>query len=58
MLRGRDYVIPEDVKAVARVVLAHRVSVRPELWMTQTTGLTIVDSVLSQVPTPATLETR
>ena len=28
-LRGRDYVIPEDVKAVARTVLAHRVTVRP-----------------------------
>ena len=37
VLRGRDYVIPEDVKAVARAVLAHRVTVRPELWMTQTT---------------------
>ena len=57
-LRGRDYVIPEDVKAVARSVLAHRVSVRPELWMTQTTGRTIVDAVLVQVPTPTALETR
>ena len=34
VLRGRDYVIPEDVKAVARAVLSHRVTVRPELWMT------------------------
>ena len=58
VLRGRDYVIPEDVKAVARAVLAHRVTVRPELWMTQTTGRTIVDAVLVQVPTPSTLETR
>jgi len=57
-LRGRDYVIPEDVKAVARPVLAHRVTVRPELWMTQTTGRSIVDAVLVQVPTPATLEHR
>jgi MoxR-like ATPase len=55
-LRGRDYVIPEDVKAVARAVLSHRVTVRPELWMTQTTGRSIVDAVLVQVPTPATLE--
>jgi MoxR-like ATPase len=55
-VRGRDYVIPEDVKAVARSVLGHRVSVRPELWMTQTTGITIVDAVLGSVPTPATLE--
>ena len=55
-LRGRDYVIPEDVKAVARSVLAHRISVRPELWMTATTGRTVVDAVLEQVPAPGTLE--
>jgi MoxR-like ATPase len=55
-MRGRDYVIPEDVKAVARAVLAHRISVRPELWMTPTSGLTVVNSVLEQVPTPGTLE--
>ena len=56
MLRGRDYVIPEDVKAVARSVLAHRITVRPELWMTDASGSRVVDQVLSTVPTPATLE--
>jgi MoxR-like ATPase len=56
LLRGRDYVIPEDVKAVARSVLAHRITVRPELWMTDVTGNTVVDDVLGRVPTPATLE--
>jgi MoxR-like ATPase len=54
VLRGRDYVIPEDVKAVARPVLAHRITVKPELWMTAASGRTVVDSVLGQVPTPAT----
>jgi MoxR-like ATPase len=39
-------------------VLAHRVTVRPELWMTQTSGRSIVDAVLAQVPTPSTLEPR
>jgi MoxR-like ATPase len=58
MIRGRDYVIPEDVKAVARVVLGHRITIRPELWMTEASGRAIVDDVLSQVPTPATLERR
>ena len=57
-VRGRDYVIPEDVKAVARSVLAHRVSIKPELWMTDATGASVVDDVLSRVPTPATLEQR
>jgi MoxR-like ATPase len=58
LLRGRDYVIPEDVKAVARAVLAHRITVKPELWMTQASGQRVVDSVLTQVATPATLERR
>jgi MoxR-like ATPase len=56
LLRGRDYVIPEDVKVVARSVLAHRITVRPELWMTEVTGARVVDDVLGRVPTPATLE--
>ena len=42
-LRGRDYVVPEDVKAVARAVLAHRITVKPELWMTQASGRRVVD---------------
>ncbi len=58
LLRGRDYVIPEDVKAVARSVLGHRVTVKPELWMTETSGRTVVDDVLATVPTPPTLERR
>ena len=33
VIHGRDYVVPEDVKAVAPSVLAHRITVRPELWM-------------------------
>ncbi|MBB6629065.1 MoxR family ATPase [Nocardioides sp. KIGAM211] len=56
LLRGRDYVIPEDVKAVARSVLAHRITVKPELWMTQVSGTRVVDAVLAQVATPATVE--
>ncbi|MGI8523822.1 MAG: AAA family ATPase [Nocardioides sp.] len=54
LLRGRDYVIPEDVKAVARSVLSHRITVKPELWMTQASGRVVVDSVLGSVPTPST----
>jgi MoxR-like ATPase len=56
VLRGRDYVIPEDVKAVGRAVLAHRITVKPELWMTEASGRRVADAVLSSVPTPATLE--
>ena len=55
-IRGRDFVVPEDVKVVARAVLAHRITVKPDLWMTQASGLRIVDSVLSSVQAPRTLE--
>jgi len=51
---GRDYVVPEDVKAVAPAVLAHRVTIRPELWMSDVSGETVVRAVLGRVPTPAT----
>jgi MoxR-like ATPase len=53
VLRGRDYVTPEDVKAVAHACLDHRVTVRPELWMNDVSAASVVDNVLSSVPTPA-----
>ena len=56
LLRGRDFVVPEDVKAVARPVLAHRITVRPELWMSDASGRRVVDAVLGHVPAPATLD--
>ena len=56
VIHGRDYVVPEDVKAVAPSVLAHRITVRPELWMSDVTGATVVRSVLNQVPTPGARE--
>jgi len=56
VIGGRDYVVPEDVKAVAPSVLAHRVTVKPELWMSDVSGATVVRSVLAQVDTPGALE--
>jgi MoxR-like ATPase len=55
-IRGRDFVVPEDVKVVSRAVLAHRITVKPDLWMTQASGARVVDSVLTSVATPRTLE--
>ena len=55
-IRGRDFVVPEDVKVVARAVLAHRITVKPDLWMTEASGSRVVDSVLASVETPRTLE--
>ncbi|MGH1502161.1 MAG: AAA family ATPase [Acidimicrobiales bacterium] len=56
VIEGRDFVTPEDVKAVAVPVLAHRVAVKPELWMSNASGMSIVTEVLGSVPTPAALE--
>ena len=35
LLRQRDYVIPDDVKSIAVPALAHRITLRPELWVRQ-----------------------
>lgn len=56
VLRGRDFVVPEDVKAVAPSVLAHRVTVKPELWMTNASAASVVGEVLASVATPAARE--
>jgi MoxR-like ATPase len=56
-LAGRDFVTPDDVKSVAIPALAHRLVLRPELWVQRRTGADVVQEVLDQVPTPAT-ETR
>jgi MoxR-like ATPase len=56
IIAGRDYVTPEDVKAVAEPVLAHRITVKPEMWMSEVSGSTVVQAVLASVPTPAALE--
>jgi MoxR-like ATPase len=52
VLEGRGYVTPEDVKAVAVPALAHRLSLRPELWVRRITGDDIVTELLSTVPSP------
>jgi MoxR-like ATPase len=53
LLAGRDYVVAEDVKAEAVPALAHRLSLRPELWVRRITGIDVMREVLAAVPTPA-----
>jgi MoxR-like ATPase len=52
-IRGRDFVLPDDVKAVAVAALAHRLVLRPELWVSRTTPTQVVETLLQQVPAPA-----
>jgi MoxR-like ATPase len=52
-LDGRDYVTPDDVKAVAGPALAHRLMLRPELWVQRISPADVVLQALETVPTPA-----
>jgi MoxR-like ATPase len=54
---GRDYVVPEDVKFVTVPALAHRLSLRPEVWVRGVRDVEIVQECLGAVPTPPA-ETR
>ena len=51
-LAGRDFVTPDDVKAVAVHALAHRLSLKPELWVQRIRAEDVVRERLETVPTP------
>lgn len=51
-LDGRDYVLPDDVKAVARPALIHRLILKPELWMRELAAEEVIERALSAVPVP------
>ena len=54
LIAGRGYVLPDDVKRLAVPVLAHRLVLRPELWLSGSSGAEVVSDVLGSVPTPST----
>ncbi|MBW1990425.1 MAG: hypothetical protein JRI97_12910 [Deltaproteobacteria bacterium] len=51
-LAGRDFAVPDDVKSMARPVLAHRLVMRPEYEIEGLTCAEVVDEVLDSVPVP------
>ncbi|MFJ4864878.1 MULTISPECIES: AAA family ATPase [unclassified Streptomyces] len=51
-LTGRDYVTPDDVKALSLPTLRHRVQLRPEAEMEGVTADAVITSILSHVPVP------
>jgi MoxR-like ATPase len=51
-------VVPDDIKQIAVAALAHRITLRPELWVRQVSADSIVETLLSSVPTPRTDPTR
>jgi MoxR-like ATPase len=54
LLAQRDYVIPDDVKSIAVAALAHRITLRPELWVRQVSPDDVVGRLLASVPVPRT----
>ncbi len=54
LLARREFVIPDDVKSVAVPALAHRITLRPELWVRQVSSDDVVARLLASVPTPQT----
>jgi len=51
-LAGRDYVLPDDVKAFAGPALSHRLILSPDLWSKRITAADVVTKVLRLVPVP------
>ena len=51
-LNGRDYVTPDDVQAMARPTLRHRISLRPEAEVEGRTVDSLLEAVLTSVPAP------
>jgi MoxR-like ATPase len=58
VLDGRDFVVPDDVKSVAVPALAHRLSLKPELWVQRVRGEDVVREQLETVPTPPAEDVR
>lgn len=55
VLDGRDFVLPEDVKAVAISALAHRLTLTPQTWASGASAESIVEGLLDEVPGPTTV---
>jgi MoxR-like ATPase len=58
LLDGRDFVVPDDVKAMTVSALAHRLTLRPELWVQRVEPEDVVRDCMDSVPVPTTDEPR
>lgn len=51
-LQGRDYVLPDDVKALAQSCLAHRIILGPSARLQEINAESLIDDLLDKVPVP------
>jgi len=49
---GRDYVIPDDIKAVTRIALVHRIILKPEPWIRGVRPGDVIEDILKKIPVP------
>jgi len=56
ILRGRDYVIPDDIKAVAISALSHRLILKAGPWLAGAKSEKMIDEILSRTPVPKVMK--
>lgn len=54
MFQERDFVLPDDVKTMAKPALAHRLLLKPELWMRGVQAEDIIEDILNRTAIPKT----
>ncbi|HEY7492924.1 MAG TPA: MoxR family ATPase [Candidatus Tectomicrobia bacterium] len=52
MVQGRDFVLPDDVKTMAPAALAHRILLKPELWVRGIRAEDLIRDILERTPIP------
>lgn len=52
LVAGRDFVLPDDVKAIAPTALAHRLLLKPEIWVRGLQAEDIIQDILQRTPIP------
>ena len=56
LLKGRDFVTPEDIKEIAVAALFHRIILKPEIWVRKISEKDVIGDLLRRVPVPAPVE--
>ena len=56
ILKGRDYVLPDDIKNLAEFVLAHRIVMNPAARLNNVTSSQVIQEILRDVPIPSTVK--
>jgi MoxR-like ATPase len=53
-IKGRDYVLPDDIKHFGEPVLSHRLIMQPAHWMSPTVAYDVIRDIFAKIPVPVT----